>query len=149
MSRVLKFTRGEVCIIDVGYIVNHCCFILAIGVVWYIALNLVLLLLWSHYKGHSCHFTADGSPRNYEFPDKTLNDWKGRTSDRTHWLEKVCYYCRPLMLNYLFLVIASGLFSMLIRAIVSCDRMIIRITFIYSAKNPSPLKLLVWSWCLS
>jgi hypothetical protein len=42
-----------------------------------------------------------------------------------------------------FLVIASGLFSMLIRAIVSCDRMIIRVTFIYSAKNPSPLKLLV------
>jgi hypothetical protein len=35
-SRVLKFTRGEVCIIDVGYIVNHCCFMLAIGVAWYI-----------------------------------------------------------------------------------------------------------------
>jgi hypothetical protein len=26
-SRVLQFGRGEVCIIDVGYIVNHCCFI--------------------------------------------------------------------------------------------------------------------------
>jgi hypothetical protein len=35
-SRVLKFTRGEVCIIDVDYIVNHCCFMLAIGVAWYI-----------------------------------------------------------------------------------------------------------------
>jgi hypothetical protein len=45
--------------------------------------------------------------------------------------------------TFLFLVIASGLFSMLIRVIVSCDRMIIRITFIYSNYNPSPLKLLV------
>ena len=35
-SRVLKFTRGEVCIIDVGYIVNHCCFMLTIGMIWYI-----------------------------------------------------------------------------------------------------------------
>lgn len=130
MSRDLKFAWREVCIIDVGYIVNHFCFMLVIEVVWYV-MGLkslpkdwfVLWLLWSHYKGHNCNFTADGSSRNYEFPAKTVKDWKGRTSDCTPLLQKMCYYCRPLMLNYLFLIIASGF--MLIRAIVSCDRMII------------------------